>query len=113
MLRLTEIGRNDMATSRVFIDQFLAGLDLYGVRVYPMMGEYIVYCDDKSVGCICDEKLFVKITPASRKVLDGAPEIPPYTGAKPRYLVENEDKEFLAELLRSVAAELPAPKKRK
>lgn len=99
-----------MATSREWIGKFLEGLELNGVRVYPMMGEYVVYCNDKAVGCVCDEKLFVKITPESRRVLDGAPELPPYIGAKPRYLVENGDKQFLAELLQSVAAGLPAPK---
>ena len=102
-----------MATSKEFIEHFLEGLELYGVRVYPMMGDYVVYCDDKTVGCICDDHLFVKITPASGKLLAGAPELPPYAGAKPRYLVENGDKEFLIKLLQEVAAGLPAPKKRK
>lgn len=102
-----------MATSKEYIENFLEVLELHGVRVYPMMGDYVVYCDDKTVGCICDNHLFVKITPASSKLLSGAPELPPYAGAKPRYLVENEDKQFLAELLQAIAAGLPAPKKRK
>ncbi len=102
-----------MATSKEFIEKFLEGLELYGIRVYPMMGEYVVYCNDKTVGCICDNRLFVKITPASGRFLAGAPELAPYAGAKPRYLVENTDKEFLIELLQEVAAGLPAPKKRK
>ena len=34
-----------MATSKEFIEKFLEGLELYGVRVYPMMGEYVVYCN--------------------------------------------------------------------
>ncbi len=102
-----------MATSKEFIEKFLEGLELYGIRVYPMMGEYVVYCNDKTVGCICDNRLFVKITPASGRFLTGAPELPPYAGAKPRYLVENTDKEFLIKLLKEVAAGLPAPKKRK
>lgn len=99
-----------MATLREYIENFLDGLELCGVRVYPMMGDYVVYCDDKPVGCICDNHLFVKITPASRKMLEGAPELPPYAGAKPRFLVENPDKGFLGELLQAVAAELPKPK---
>lgn len=102
-----------MATSKEFIHNFLEDLELLGVRVYPMMGDYVVYCNDKTVGCICDERLFVKITPASRRLLEGAPELPPYAGAKPRYLVENSNKEFLAGLLQAIAAGLPAPKKRK
>ena len=78
-----------------------------------MMGDYVVYAGDKTVGCICDGKLFVKITPASTKLLSGAPQLPPYEGAGLRYLVESGDKQFLAELLQAIAAELPQPKKRK
>lgn len=102
-----------MATSKEYIQNFLEVLEFHGVRVYPMMGDYVVYCDDKTVGCICDNHLFVKITPASGKLLSGAPELPPYAGAKPCYLVESEDKQFLIELLQAIAAELPTSKKRK
>ena len=101
-----------MATPHTYIDSFLEGLELAGVRVRPMMGDYVVYCNDKTVGCICDERLFVKITPASRKLLEGAPQLPPYEGASLRYLVENGDKKFLAELLQAVAAEIPSKKRK-
>ena len=101
-----------MATSHEYIESFLEGLEFGGVRVRPMMGDYVVYCDDKTVGCICDGHLFVKITPASRTLLEGAPTLPPYEGASLRYLVESTDKDFLAKLLQAVAAEVQ-PKKRK
>ena len=39
--------------------------------------------------------------------------LPPYMGAKPRYLVENYDKAELAEKLSKVAEQLPLPKKKK
>ena len=101
-----------MATPREYIENFLEGLELFGVRVRPMMGDYVVYCNDKTVGSICDGRLFVKITPASRKLLEGAPALPPYEGARPSYLVEYGDKQFLAELLQAVAAELPNSKRK-
>ncbi len=100
-----------MATEKKFIEIFSEGL--FDVRVYPMMGDYVLYCREKAVGCICDNRVFIKITPVSKQYLDGAPEIPPYAGAKPRYLVENPDKAFLQELLYAVADGLPAPKPRK
>ena len=100
-----------MATPREYIENFLEGLELYSVRVRPMMGDYVVYCNDKTVGSICDGHLFVKITPASRRLLEGALELPPYPGAKPCYLVENDDKKFLAELLQAVAAEIKPKRK--
>ena len=100
-----------MATDKSFLKELLDGL--WDVRVYPMMGEYVLYCREKAVGCICDNNLFVKILPASEAMLAGAPEVPPYPGAKPRYLVQARDKAFLQELLFAVADALPAPKKKK
>ncbi len=103
-----------MATDRNYIQIFLEGLELYGVRVRPMMGEYVVYCNDKVVGDVCDNKLFVKITPESKALLPAAPELPPYAGAKPYLLVEDMgDMQFVAHLLQRVAEGLPAPKSRK
>lgn len=102
-----------MATSKEYISEFLAGLELCGVRVRPMMGEYVVYCNDRVVGDVCDDRLFVKITPASKALLPDAEEVPPYVGAKPYLLVERTDKEFLCKLLTAVSEQVPAPKKRK
>ena len=50
-------------TSKEQIAQFLEGLELFGVRVYPMMGDYVVYFGEKPVGCVCDNRLFIKETP--------------------------------------------------
>lgn len=99
-------------TEKQVLEEIIAGLS--EVRVRPMMGEYVLYCREKVVGDICDNKLFVKITPVSKNYLEGAPEVPPYVGAKPYYLVENtQNKAFISELLLAVADALPAPKKRK
>ena len=100
-----------MATEKQFIEEFLEGL--WEVRVRPMMGEYVLYCREKVVGYVCDDRLFVKITPASAEMLADAPKAPPYAGAKPYYLVESRDKAFLQRLLFAVADSLPAPRKKK
>ena len=100
-----------MATEKRLVEELLEGLT--DVRVSPMMGEYVLYCCEKSVGCICDNTLFVKITPVSRGLLEDAPEAPPYPGAKPRYVVRSRDKAFLQKLLHETADSLPAPQKRK
>ena len=99
-----------MATSREYIEDFLTVMSPHDVRVYPMMGDYVVYCHDIPVGCICDNRLFVKITRASRKLCPSAPEVSPYPGAKARFLVESTDVEFLAELLHILAVNLPKSK---
>lgn len=100
-----------MATDKKIVGKLIEGLS--EVRVYPMMGEYVLYCKEKVVGDICDNRLFVKITPASKRFLPDAPELPPYEGAKPYLLVERYDKAFLQELLFAVADELPIPKRKK
>ena len=100
-----------MATDKNFLEELLKGL--HDVRVHPMMGEYVLYCNEKSIGCICDNTLFVKITRESSAYLAGAPELPPYLGAKPRYVVESRNKAFLQELFEKTAEGLPAPKKKK
>lgn len=99
-------------TDKSVLEEIIAGLP--EVRVRPMMGEYVLYCKEKVVGDVCDNRLYLKITPASRNYLDGAPEVPPYVGAKPYYLVENTaDKAFLAEAMSAIADALPAPRKKK
>lgn len=100
-----------MATDRAVAEELLEGL--FEVRVRPMMGEYVLYCREKVIGDICDNRLFIKITPQSKKLLAGALQIPPYLGAKPYFLVQSREKAFLQELFVAVADGLPLPKKRK
>ena len=100
-------------TDKKLIDDLLEGL--WEVRVRPMMGDYVLYCRDKVVGDVCDNVLFIKITPASKRMLEplGTPVQPPYEGAKPFFKVENAEKAFLQELLFAVADDLPLPNKRR
>ncbi len=86
------------------------------IRSRKMFGEYALYCNDKVVALICDDKLFVKPTDAGKQFAKSLEEAPPYPGSKPFWLVEEdrwEDKEWLTELIRITAAELPVPKPKK
>jgi TfoX/Sxy family transcriptional regulator of competence genes len=86
------------------------------VLIKPMFGEYGVYVDSKMIGSLCDDQLFVKPTTSGRVHAEPVSDAPPYPGAKPQMLIEAdrwEDAEWLGELLRVTAAELPAPKPRK
>jgi TfoX/Sxy family transcriptional regulator of competence genes len=104
-----------MATSQSTIDFLLDQLaGLPGIRARKMFGEYALYCGEKVVALVCDNQLFVKITPAG-KALMGAryAEGQAYPGARPSMVVgaeEIEDADRLCELLRLTAAALPAPK---
>jgi TfoX/Sxy family transcriptional regulator of competence genes len=86
------------------------------VSARPMFGEYGVYCDGKIVALICDDQLFVKPTKAGRAFIGTPEEAPPYPGAKPSFLISAdglEDADWLAELIRLSADELPMPKPKK
>lgn len=107
-----------MATSQSTTDFILDQLSsVPNVRVRKMFGEYALYCGDKVVGLICDDQLFVKITPAGKAVVgDRYAEGIAYPGAKPSMLVsasDLEDHERLCDLIRVTSAALPPPKPKK
>ena len=83
-------------------------------RYRKMFGEYAIYCNEKVVALVCDNQLFVKPTKAGRKFIGEVVEAPPYKGAKPSFLIEEqiEDKEWLGELIALTEKELPKPKKK-
>ncbi|TCD47791.1 TfoX/Sxy family protein [Chlorobium sp. N1] len=82
------------------------------VTFRKMFGEYALYLDGKVVALVCDNTLFVKPTDGGRRFAGDADEAPPYPGGRP-YLVVGErleDPEWLAELVRITARDLPEPK---
>ena len=80
-----------------------------------MFGEYAVYCGGKVVALVCDNQLFVKPTAAGRAFIGAPVEAPAYPGAKNSFLIEDafEDREWISELIRITARDLPAPKPKK
>ncbi|RKX38262.1 MAG: competence protein TfoX [Verrucomicrobia bacterium] len=80
-----------------------------------MFGEYALYCDGKIMALVCDDQLFVKPTKAGRSFIGDVIEAPPYPGAKPYFLIEDqlEDREWIGNLVRVTVEELPEPKPRK
>ena len=103
-----------MASDKAYLDFILEQLSLPDDIAYKaMMGEYILYYRGRIIGGIYDDRFLIKPTKAARALLPDAPFALPYAGAKEMLLVDNvDDREFLATLVRRVAAELPAPKKR-
>jgi DNA transformation protein len=77
-----------------------------------MFAEYAIYCGEKVVALVCDNQLFVKPTPGGKKTLGACVEKPPYTGAKPHYLITDklDDRDWLSRLIATTASELPEPK---
>ena len=104
-----------MASSKEYLDYILDQLSLLdGISYRAMMGEYIVYYQGKIVGGVYDDRLLVKPVPSAKRLMPKARAELPYEGAKEMLLVENTyDREFLKELLKAMAEELPAPRQRR
>ncbi len=85
------------------------------VTYKKMFGEFGLYSNGKLFALICDDKLFMKPTEGGRAFIGEVVESPPYPGAKPSLLIGDriEDPQWLSELVRITARELPAPKPKK
>ena len=96
-----------------FLADQMAGAGEISYR--KMFGEYAVYLDGKVVALVCDNQLFVKPTAAGRAFIGAPVEAPAYPGAKNSFLIEDafEDRDWIAELIRITARDLPAPKPKK
>lgn len=96
-------------TNKAYFD-YMAELMPF-VHFRKMMGEYIVYYEDKVIGGLYDDRFLVKPTPSAQMLLPDAEYALPYEGAKEMLLVESEDYDFLYTLCSAIASELPAKKK--
>lgn len=102
-----------MASDKVFIEFIAEQMEHAGIISYKkMFGEYALYCNNKVVALVCDNKLFVKPTAAGRAYIGTVVEAPPYPGAKLYFLIEDayEDQEWFCGLITISAQELPLPK---
>ena len=101
-----------MATSRATVDFIVDQLSPLPVRAKAMFGEYGLYLGDTFFALICDDTVFLKPTPASAGLAEGAP----YPGAKPHPIVPAEtleDADAFKALAAATAEALPAPRPRK
>ncbi len=106
-----------MSTDQTTADYICEQLqDLGDIRVRKMFGEYALYCDNKVVGLICDDQLYIKYTDAGKQYAVGRySEGYAYPGAKPSMNVTDnlDDREFMTTLVRFTADALPKMQKKK
>lgn len=104
-----------MSSSGPYLDFILDQLaEMDGITCRAMMGEFILYDRGRIFGGIYDDRLLVKPTPSSLRLMPDAERELPYEGAKEMLLVENvDDREALCELVRAMYPELPEPKPKK
>ena len=102
-----------MASSKEYLDYVLERLADPDITYRKMMGEYLIYYQDRLVGGIYDDRFLVKKTKAAERIL---PEIIceiPYEGAKEMLAVDVDDSSLLKELIPAIAVEVPEKKKKK
>lgn len=100
-----------MATAAATIELLLESLaDISTIRARKMFGEYALYCDEKVVAFVCDDRLLLKITPASTALVRTSATGKPYPGAKDYYHIDEndwDDREYMTELVTATADSLP------
>jgi len=106
-------GREAVSSDPGFVDFICDQVEGAGViSSRKMFGEWAIYSGHKVVALVCDDRLFVRPTPAGRAFIGEAVEEPPYPSAKPHFLIEDriDDREWLTELIRVTEREIPEPK---
>ena len=103
-----------MASSKDFLEFVLEQLSILSDITYrTMMGEFIIYYRGRSIGGIYDNRLLVKPTPMSHKLMPNATMEIPYPGGKPMLMIPDiENPELLETVFNAIYAELPDNKKR-
>ena len=100
-----------MASSKEFLQFVLEQLSALGdVSVRPMMGEYVLYCHDRVVGGIYDDRLLLKPTASACALMPGAQTDIPYDGAKEMLVADADNAALTCRVIEAIAADLPAPK---
>jgi TfoX/Sxy family transcriptional regulator of competence genes len=104
-----------MSTSAQTIDHLLDTLAPLPLSARKMFGEYALYLDGKVVALVCDNQLYLKPTAGALATLPDSPTGAPYPGAKSHLLVTDalDDPDRVADALRAIADDLPAPKPKK
>lgn len=104
---------SQQSTVDFLVDQ-MAGAGTLAAR--KMFGEYAIYCDGKMFALVCDDQLFIKPVAGARAWIGEPEQAQPYPQAKPWFLIPGDywdDREWLTELARRTAAELPLPAPKK
>ena len=105
-----------MASHQDFVDYVAEQLREAGaICSRKMFGEYGLYCDGIFFAVICDDQLFVKVTPAGEAAFPQLPKASPYEGAKDYIWVEDvDDRDTMTALTRLTCMALQEqPKKRR
>lgn len=103
-----------MACSTEFIESICSILASLGeVRNRKMMGDYVIYLNEKCVITACDNIAYVKKLPCIADLMADAECGCPYLGAKEAYILDFTDPHKVREVIEILWDRLPFPKSSK
>ncbi len=100
-----------MACSSDFIAFICDALAPLGeVCFHKMMGDYVIYVNDKCVITACNDTAFVKKLPCIAALMADAETGCAYQGAKEGYILDFRDRQKALQVIATLWKELPFPK---
>lgn len=103
-----------MACTLEFIESVCNVLAPLGeVRARKMMGDYVIYVNDKCVITACDNIAFVRQLPCIAELMADAETGCAYKGAKEGYILDFHDRKKALKVIEVLCNELPFPKARR
>ena len=103
-----------MACSTEFIESVCNILAPLGeVRSRKMMGDNLIYLNEKCVATACDNLLYIKKLPVLEDIMSGCETGKPYDGAKDHYILDLNNPSFVRTVISNLWDVLPFPKPKK
>ncbi len=103
-----------MACTLEFIESVCDVLAHLGeVRARKMMGDYVIYVNDKCVITACDNIAFIRQLPCIAELMADAETGCAYKGAKEGYILDCHDRKKALKVIEVLWNELPFPKARR
>ncbi len=78
-----------------------------------MMGDYVIYVNDKCVITACDNNAFIKKLDCIAPLMTDAETGCAYAGAKEGYILDFSDQRKVREVISALWDAVPLPKKKK
>ena len=103
-----------MATTQEFADKVCRRMAPFGdVRSRKMFGEYLIYINNKPAIMVCDNTPMVKKLPELLELMQGAPDVYPYEGAKVHLALDIENHALTRQVLEGIDRVTPVSKRKK
>ena len=103
-----------MACTIDYIEHLCSLLSSLGdVRYRKMMGDYVIYLNEKCIITACDNMAFIKKLPCLEEMMQDAETGHPSEGAKEAYILDTSDRNLLRKVIPLLWDSLPFPKKKK